>query len=36
MGQSYERLGNAADAQRYYRLAAELGADHHMKDPTSL
>lgn len=28
MGQSYERLGNPSEAQRYYALAAQLGAQH--------
>ena len=28
MGQSYEKLGDQAAAQRYYDLAAELGAIH--------
>lgn len=36
MGQSYERMGRAAEAQRYYRMAAELGADHQMDGPESL
>ena len=31
MGSSYERLGNMEAAQRYYRLAAESGAEHQMK-----
>ncbi len=28
MGQSYELLGNTAEAQRFYNLAAGLGAKH--------
>jgi hypothetical protein len=28
MGRSYERLGNLVEAQRYYDLAASLGAMH--------
>ena len=28
MGHSYERLGNLAEAQRYFDLAASLGAVH--------
>ena len=28
MGASYEKLGNLVEAQRYYRLAAELGYFH--------
>lgn len=28
MGQSHERLGHQAEAQRYYKLAAELGVTH--------
>jgi len=28
LGRSYEVLGNQAEAQRYYRLAAELGVIH--------
>jgi tetratricopeptide (TPR) repeat protein len=28
MGQSFERLGNQDEAQKYYDLAAELGAHH--------
>ncbi|HMZ08818.1 MAG TPA: hypothetical protein PKL78_02160 [Anaerolineales bacterium] len=33
MGQSYELLGNAEEARRYYGLAAELGVVHQMDDP---
>ena len=28
LGRAYERLGNWAEAQRYYKLAAELGLVH--------
>jgi len=28
MGQSYEKMGNLAEAQRYYALAAALGFPH--------
>lgn len=28
MGHSYEQLGNQAEAEKYFKLAAELGAPH--------
>jgi hypothetical protein len=28
MGQAYENLGNPVEAQRYYKLAADLGFIH--------
>ena len=31
MGQSYELLGNKAEAEKYYKLAADLGLPHQMK-----
>lgn len=31
MGRSYELIGNLAEAQKYYALAAELGAIHQDK-----
>lgn len=33
MGQSYQRLGQQTEAQKYFDLAAELGAVHPMDDP---
>jgi hypothetical protein len=30
MGHSYERIGRADEAQRYYDLAVQLGAVHHL------
>ena len=33
LGRSYEVLGNSAEAQRYYDLAAQLGIVHHV-EPT--
>lgn len=33
LGRSHEVLGNRLKAQRYYRLAAELGAVHQEEDP---
>lgn len=29
LGRAYENLGNPIEAQRYYRLAADLGFTHH-------
>lgn len=31
MGRSYEALGNLAEAQRYYQMAAALGVEHQME-----
>jgi hypothetical protein len=31
MGRSYELLGNKADAEKYYSLAAELGVTHQLE-----
>jgi tetratricopeptide (TPR) repeat protein len=33
MGRSHEALGNQAEAQRYYHLAAELGVAHYVGEP---
>jgi|WetSurMetagenome_2_1015567.scaffolds.fasta_scaffold67771_2 hypothetical protein len=35
MGQSYELLGNNAEANRYYAMAAELGAVHQRVDQSN-
>jgi tetratricopeptide (TPR) repeat protein len=31
MGRSYEQLGNQIEAEKYYNMAAELGANHQIE-----